>query len=194
VVDGTALAGVDYDRPSNAVITFPANTTTVPIDIRFRGNAIAQADRSFHVQIDSVINGTPGTTVVAPVTIVDDDRILVSGQPAGRIAAVGATATMVFTVRLRRAPTVADGPVSVNFRTGDGQGVSGALAGLDYLAANGTLTFNPGEVSKTISVTVLARRAGQRYPKNLFLTLSGISAGGWLANNAVSQTVLGRIS
>ncbi len=40
--------------------------------------------------------------------------------------------------------------VTVNYATADGT----AVAGLDYLAAAGTLVFNPGETQKTVAVTV----------------------------------------
>jgi hypothetical protein len=42
--------------------------------------------------------------------------------------------------------------VTVNFATLDGW----AAAWYDYLPTSGTLTFNPGEVSQTITVEVLA--------------------------------------
>ncbi|MFN8495672.1 MAG: clostripain-related cysteine peptidase [Caldilineaceae bacterium] len=41
--------------------------------------------------------------------------------------------------------------VTVNYATSDGT----ATAGSDYLATSGTLTFNPGETSKTISVPII---------------------------------------
>ncbi|HEY0835680.1 MAG TPA: carbohydrate-binding domain-containing protein [Azospirillum sp.] len=53
-----------------------------------------------------------------------------------------------FTVKLAQASTQT---VKVNFATVDGT----AKAGSDYVASNGTLTFNPGETSKTIAVKVL---------------------------------------
>jgi hypothetical protein len=42
--------------------------------------------------------------------------------------------------------------VTVDYKTVDGSATS---AGGDYLPATGTLTFNPGETSRTVSVTVL---------------------------------------
>ncbi|MEI7780427.1 MAG: Calx-beta domain-containing protein [Planctomycetota bacterium] len=195
VVNDTALSGKDFDTPASTVITFPANVTRVPLDIRMRGNSLPEPDRSFQVRIDSVINGTVamgGTS--ATVTIVDDDRILVTVEPAMRSAVVGATMTMSFTVTLKRAPTASDGPLSVNYATSDGIGAAGAAGGVDYSAASGTLVFNVGEASKKIEVTVLARRVGQRYPKSFSLTLSDVSAAGWFANGASSQSVVGRIS
>ncbi|HYH37693.1 MAG TPA: carbohydrate-binding domain-containing protein [Azospirillum sp.] len=65
----------------------------------------------------------------------------------------GSTATpgqtdAVFTVKLSSAAT---GTVKVNYATVDGT----AKAGSDYTAASGTLTFNPGETTKTVAVKVL---------------------------------------
>jgi endoglucanase len=54
----------------------------------------------------------------------------------------------VFTVKLSAASATA---VKVNYATVDGT----AKAGSDYTAANGTLTFNPGETVKTVAVKVL---------------------------------------
>jgi hypothetical protein len=54
---------------------------------------------------------------------------------------------MLFTVTLSAASTQA---VSVQYATANGT----ATAGVDYTAATGTLTFAPGELTKTISVAV----------------------------------------
>ena len=73
----------------------------------------------------------------------------------------GAGASAVFEVslepRLSRAATQA---VTVDYATADGT----AKAGEDYTAASGTLTFAPGESSKTVSVAVLddAHDEGER--------------------------------
>src|SRR5262249_36267459 len=56
--------------------------------------------------------------------------------------------TFTFTVSLSAAY---DEAVTVNFGTADGA----ALAGVDYVAVSGTLTFAPGETTKTITVDVL---------------------------------------
>ena len=57
------------------------------------------------------------------------------------------TTQLTFTVALSAADTH---PVNVDYATRD----RGATAGSDYVATSGTLTFNPGETSKTINVTV----------------------------------------
>jgi hypothetical protein len=53
-----------------------------------------------------------------------------------------------FTVHLSNPSAV---PVSVNYATADGT----ATAGSDYTANSGTLTFAPGETSKTISISTI---------------------------------------
>jgi chitinase len=57
--------------------------------------------------------------------------------------------TATFTITLSAASSQA---ISVAFSTADGT----ALAGSDYLANSGTLTFAPGETTKTIAISVLA--------------------------------------
>ncbi|MDQ3871809.1 MAG: hypothetical protein M3301_09375, partial [Chloroflexota bacterium] len=59
------------------------------------------------------------------------------------------TANLVFTVQLN---TAARDPVSVDYSTAD----LTAVAGTDYSARSGTLTFTPGETQKTVPVPVIA--------------------------------------
>ena len=61
---------------------------------------------------------------------------------------VGQSANLDFVVTLNRA---ASGTVTVDYATSDGT----ATAGADYTAASGTLTFQPGDTSKTVAVVVL---------------------------------------
>ena len=60
----------------------------------------------------------------------------------------GTDATLDFAVTLDREST---GTVTVEYATSDGT----AVAGSDYTATSGTLTFQPGETEKTVSVPVL---------------------------------------
>jgi hypothetical protein len=67
------------------------------------------------------------------------------------VAAEGSNglAQATFTITLHAAQA---NPVSVDFATQDGT----AIAGQDYVATNGTLTFAPGELTKTVSVILTA--------------------------------------
>ena len=68
-------------------------------------------------------------------------------NPAPQLEGNAGTSTMTFTVTLDAA---SPGVVTVDFATADGT----ANAVIDYLATAGTLTFNAGDTSKTISVTI----------------------------------------
>ena len=71
------------------------------------------------------------------------------------------TRTATFTVTLS---TASSQPVTVTYATANGT----ATAGSDYQAASGTVTFAPGETSKTINVLVngdRARRAERDLPR-----------------------------
>lgn len=71
----------------------------------------------------------------------------------------------VFTVTLS-APSATQ--VTVRYATADGT----ARAGEDYVAATGTLTFAPGETTKTISIKVKGDTK-QEIDETFFVNLSG---------------------
>ena len=100
-------------------------------------------ERSFRVAVLPVITASGG--------------LVVEGDGTANIA-------MTFTVRLS---AISSETVEVQYATGGGT----ALPGADYLVASGTLTFEPGETSKTVRVTIVndaAREADQTF--NLLLS------------------------
>ena len=76
---------------------------------------------------------------LGPPTVSVDDLVVAEG-PAG-------TATARFSVRLSR---TAAATIAVSYATVDGT----AVAGSDYVATNGVVTFAPGELRKTVSVAL----------------------------------------
>ena len=84
------------------------------------------------------LSATISTTVLGPVALsVADARVH-----------EGTDETIDFTVSLSR---TSSGSVTVDYETADGT----ATAGSDYTARSGTLTFAPGDTSKTVAVAVL---------------------------------------
>jgi probable HAF family extracellular repeat protein len=79
------------------------------------------------------------------------------------------TRTAAFTVTLS---TASSEPVTVAFATADGT----ATAGSDYHVTTGSLTFAPGETSKTIAVPVNGDRSGE--PNETFVVNLTRAAGG----------------
>lgn len=92
---------------------------------------------------------TPGTVSIADASAV---------QPTS------GTVNMAFSVTLAQAVT---GTVTINYATADGN----ARAGVDYQATSGTLTFSPGQTTKTITVAVLGTTLSQ-FNKTFLVNLS----------------------
>ena len=85
------------------------------------------------------------TVRAAPVmTVGVTDQLIPEGQSG--------TTPMVFTVALSMAPTQT---VTVDYQTLDGTSGADAVAGSDYVARSGTLTFQPTERFKTIPIDVI---------------------------------------
>lgn len=86
-----------------------------------------------------------------------------------------------FAVTLSRAAPV---PVTVQYATADGT----AAASADYIPASGSVTFAPGEVGKTVPVTVLGD-TGVEPDETVTLTLSGATAPVPIARAAATGTI-----
>src|SRR5205814_419313 len=97
----------------------------------------------------SLLNPTNSTlgTATATGTIVNDDNPVVSASGASVIEGNSGTTAVSFTVTLDQP---APWTVTVDFSTANGT----ATAGSDYTAASGSLTFAPGETTKSITVNV----------------------------------------
>ncbi|MBX9580353.1 MAG: DUF4394 domain-containing protein [Gemmataceae bacterium] len=75
---------------------------------------------------------------------------------------------------------------TVNFATADGT----AVAGVDYLPTSGTITFNPGETSRTVTLLVPGVPPAGRPETTFTLTLSAPGGGATLgANTTATITV-----
>jgi hypothetical protein len=146
--DGTATtADGDYDAATNTV-TFDPGQTAKTVDVTVNGDLTHESDESFTVDLSSPSNGNvlagSGTG-----TILDDDA-----SPTISVANASVTegnvgdTTLSFDVTLS-VPSA--GTVTVDYTTTNG---SATLANGDYDAASDTLTFDPGQTTKTVDVTV----------------------------------------
>ena len=112
---------------------------------------------------------TPVTPTTGPTAQLPD---LSAADAVANQPAPGTTGQVSFTVTLS-AP--ASTPVTVSYRTSDGT----AKAGTDYVALPATtLTFAPGETSKTVPVTVNGTGADANGSTDLHLLLSGAKGAG----------------
>jgi len=152
--DGTAATPADYTA-GNGTVTFAPGETSRTITVQVNGDTTVEPDESFTVNLTNPTGNATIADAQATGTIVNDDQ---QAPPApGQISindlsqAEGNTGQTPFrfTVSLDRAQSA---PVTVDFSTLAGAGT--ATAPSDFTATNGTVSFAPGETSKTITVQV----------------------------------------
>ena len=150
--NGTAVDGADYTATSGT-LTFGNNQTSKTFTVPVLNDATAEAIETFTLSLTPVEAGDSVDQGSATVTIADDDLATLSVSDVTRAEGqVGSTA-FDFTVTLSSPSAL---PVTVDYATADG---TATAADGDYLAGIGTLTFAPGETTKTVFVTVPADNA-----------------------------------
>jgi hypothetical protein len=206
VVDTTApvLSNLPPDQtvpatgPAGAPVTFTPATATDIVDPSVAGACTRSTNGGAPVAVSSGDTFPIGQSVVT-CTFTDDsgnassDSFVVNVVGKPRIVVNDAktvvepntgTRSMVFVVRLDHAYTQ---NVAVHFATANGS----AVAGSDYVAKSGTLTFSPGQTSKSVVVQI---KGDTRHEPNevLYLLLSnpqnasigdGNAAGGIIDND-----------
>src|SRR5213079_2031893 len=150
VSGGTATGGgVDYTLASGT-LTFAPGVTNQNISITVVNDALDEDDETIQITLSSPINATLGAIATHTYTILDNDPL-----PSLSINNVSVTEgnnngpnPATFTITLS---AVSGRTVTVNYATADVT----ATAPADYTAApTTTLTFNPGETNKTVSVQI----------------------------------------
>jgi probable HAF family extracellular repeat protein len=176
--NGTGTAGADY-AAQFGTLTFAPGQSTATITVPVHGDTNAEPNETFQVTLSQAIGA-----VIADGqglgTIVDDEP-RISINDVARQEGRSGTTLFVFTVALS-APT--DVPVTVNFATINGT----ATAGSDYTAQSGTLTFTPGQTTKTISIVVQGDR--RREPNETFFVNLSSAVGALLLDSQGKGTIL----
>ena len=163
--NGTATGGVDYVAQSLTGQTIPAGSSTYTFTVQVNGDTANESTETFFVNVTGVINAVvvdgQGVGTIAnddPLPSLSiDDVTLVEGNSG--------TMNAVFTATLSAA---SGQTVSVNYATADGTATQPA----DYTSTSGTLTFTPGQTTRTITVPVI----GETVPEaneTFFVNLSG---------------------
>lgn len=151
-VDGTALAGSDYDAASGT-LTFLAGETRKSVWVRVNDDLRSEGDETISLRIS---NATGGATIADA----SGELVIRDNEPAPFLASVSDAAPVLegnsgyafanFTVTLDRA---SDAPITLGYHTLDGTAAS-AGAGADYIFSSGAITFAAGETSKVVAVGV----------------------------------------
>ncbi len=150
--DGSARAGSDYLARSGLLSFAPGETVkTITIDVL--GDTLVEPDETFSVFLTNASANARITAGSATGTILNDDQAPAPVTPELRIDSVTGLENagwFRFTVTLSQASS---SRVTVRFATANGSAKAGRNG--DYVATSGTLTFNAGETTKTVSVQIL---------------------------------------
>jgi hypothetical protein len=179
--NGTATPGSDYQARSGT-LAIPAGRTTGTITVPIIGDRLPEPNEAFFVSLSSATNATIAGGQALGTIADDEPRISISdvSKVEGKR---NKTTLFTFTVTLS-APY--DQSVMMSFRTADGTASTGDG---DYVAKSGTLTFAPGETTKTITIEVKGDSKKQA-DETFYLDLSGLSSNALFTKNRGLGTIL----
>ena len=161
--NGTAMASSDYQAASGT-LTFAPGETSKTITVLVNGDRLAEPNETFFVNLSSPTNATIADGQ-AVGTIVDDEPRIRIGDVTKAEGKKNQTTLFTLTITLSAAY---DQPVTMSYRTVDG---TATTSDSDYVAKTGTLTFAPGETTKTITIEVKGdskREADETFAVELF--------------------------
>ena len=190
--NGTATAGQDYTAASGT-LNFSSGDTSKTIQIPISDDGVTETDETFTVALR---NGSSlealGAPSVQTVTIQDHGTvpfIAIFDAPPVVEGNTGTTIEAVFNVVLSAATSQS---VTVNYATSNGTASGGAAcgnAGVDFELKSGTITFQPGTATATVTVKICGDTSaeaneffsvGLSNPSNASL---GLGAGFGIINN-----------
>jgi hypothetical protein len=162
----------DFTEVASSTLTFRPGDTTLPVSVALANDTVHEAGEDFVVQLFSpgLLNATLGARAACQVTINDDD-VLTVAVPAASVTEgnTGSSATLSVSITLSRPSAL---PHTVTYSTPMGQGT--AARNVDFTPVSGSVTFAPGETSKTIPITVAGDTLDE-LDETIVLALSSMS-------------------
>jgi Calx-beta domain len=142
---GFATAGADYTATTGTASMTNNGCRCATVNVPILGDLINEGTETFLVRLSIPVGGTIARAQGVG-TIYDND-----GPPSVVVTDVSgmeASGSLTFHVLLTSATV---GTVTADYTSADGT----ALAGPDFTAKSGTLTFAPGDTSKLVPVTII---------------------------------------
>ncbi len=192
-VAGGATSGGDFTAFANAqTLIIPAGQTSATITVPTQNDGTDELEETFQVKLLSTLqNAVFSGSGVGTATIQANDFSTFSISGGTKEEGNTGTSQLVFTVTRNGSTTLTS---KVNFATVDQTAT--AAAG-DFVAKNGTLTFLPGESSKTISVDINGDAISEvdesfsiHLSSSEFATVGAADATGTIRNDEVRYTIV----
>ncbi|MDH5327315.1 MAG: DUF1566 domain-containing protein [Gammaproteobacteria bacterium] len=180
--NGTAFATLDF-LSTSGTLTIPAGQTTGQIVVSIVGDGFVEADETFTITLSNPSTNATLLAGTATGTIVNDDAHLISVSDVQVKEGDGGTKKVVFYLNSEYA--IAQQSVSFDYTTVNGS----AMAGEDYTAVSGSVSFNPGELLWTaVSVDINGDIVVEQ-DETFTLQLSGATGVSFSANS-ITATIL----
>ena len=151
--NGSATAGTDYTTTSGTLTWAAGDTANKTFTVPILNDGVYDPNETFTVNLTSpTCVATLGSPATQTITILETPPTLSINNVSQNEGNSGTT-PFTFTVSLSKVSTLT---TTVNFATADGTATTSASGpgNPDYSAVSGTVTFNPGETSKPITVNV----------------------------------------
>ncbi|HZG51621.1 MAG TPA: Calx-beta domain-containing protein [Pyrinomonadaceae bacterium] len=143
---GTAALYTDFQPVSGEVVIAPGRTFQI-ITVPVVGENVFETDETFTLEISNPVNAVIADGQGIGTIFNDDSRPTVSVAQTSVMEGNSGTRNIVFGLSLSNASYE---QVQVQYATVDGT----AAAGSDYVAASGTVVFNPGTLNATAAAVV----------------------------------------
>ena len=147
--DGTAKTSDNDYQSTLGSLTFAVGETTKTILVPIVGDTKPETDETFTLALISASGAALDRTPARAILIDDDTLPEVGVQDVSLTEGNTGTSVATFVISLNR---TWDEPVVLTYATRDG---SAEVADSDYVSAQGTISFAPGETRKTVGVEVV---------------------------------------
>jgi len=164
----TAAAGppqADYTAAAGDVV-IPAGTTSQTFTIAVIGDRLAEPTETFSVNLSAPTNASIADRQGIGTILDNEPRVHISDFTKSE----GKNGKTFFTFTVTLSASY-DQPVTMSYRTVDG---TAKTSDSDYIAKTGTLTFTPGQTTKTITIQVKGD-SKQEANETFYLDLFGLS-------------------
>jgi hypothetical protein len=163
-------------------LTFAPGEMRKTVTVLVNGDRVGEPNETFVVNLNNPTNATIADGQGVGTITDNEPRISITdvSKSEGR---KGKTTLFTFTVTLS---TPYDQPVTMSFQTVNG---TARTSDNDYIAKTGTLTFAPGETTKTITIEVKGD-SKKEANETFYLDLFGLSSNALFTKNRGLGTIL----
>lgn len=147
--DRNAVGGLDYVSVPPTVVALDVGAQSFTVDVEVIDDGVYETWEEFELVLSNPIGFVIQDDAGRATVVDDEDPPAASIGDCRTVEGDAGTTACAFEVTLD-GPAADDVPIHMQYATFDDT----ATAGADYLAASGSLTFAPGQLSKTITVSV----------------------------------------